>query len=174
MLRPASTLAVLLALVVSTGCHRQRDPKSAAGEDTASSSSETPEAPAGAGTTAVEVAPEIRDACGLASTHAYFAYNTATLRPNEDTALRKIADCFRDGPLAGKTAILVGHADPRGDDEYNMVLGSRRAHSVTQALVERGLARGQVQTTSRGELDARGSDESGWAKDRKVHVELAH
>jgi len=33
---------------------------------------------------------------------------------------------------------LVGHADPRGDEEYNLALGERRANAAKDFLVEKG------------------------------------
>jgi peptidoglycan-associated lipoprotein len=65
---------------------------------------------------------------------------------------------------------LVGHADPRGDDEYNMVLGGQRADHVSDALTRKGMGADKLAATSRGELDARGQDEGGWSKDRRVEV----
>ena len=67
---------------------------------------------------------------------------------------------------------LVGHADPRGDEEYNMVLGGRRADNVKSAIVQAGLHSSKIATTSRGEMDATGTDEAGWEKDRRVDVML--
>jgi peptidoglycan-associated lipoprotein len=68
---------------------------------------------------------------------------------------------------------LVGHADPRGEEEYNMVLGGKRADNVKHFLTGVGLPDAQAMTTSRGEMDATGTDESSWAKDRRVDVVLA-
>jgi peptidoglycan-associated lipoprotein len=69
---------------------------------------------------------------------------------------------------------LVGHADPRGGEEYNLVLGGSRADGVRTFLIDRGLAAGQVASTSRGEMDAKGRDESSWAEDRRVDIRLAN
>ncbi len=55
-----------------------------------------------------------------------------------------------------------------------MVLGGRRADNVKNFLVSVGLPNPQVMTTSRGEMDATGTDEAGWAKDRRVDVVLAN
>ena len=65
---------------------------------------------------------------------------------------------------------LVGHADPRGDDNYNLALGGKRADSVKHVIVSRGMPATKVLTSSRGEMDATGNDESTWAKDRRVDV----
>jgi peptidoglycan-associated lipoprotein len=68
---------------------------------------------------------------------------------------------------------LVGHADPRGEPEYNMVLGGKRADNVKGFIIEKGLPEPQVSTTSRGEDEAKGTDEATWAADRRVDVVLA-
>lgn len=68
---------------------------------------------------------------------------------------------------------LVGHADPRGEDSYNLALGERRATGVKKYLVNAGLGDNQGDVTSRGEMDATGTDETSWSKDRRVDVVLA-
>ena len=67
---------------------------------------------------------------------------------------------------------LIGHADPRGPSEYNMTLGQRRADSVDAYIGRRGVQRSRIVTTSRGAMDATGQDETGWAHDRRVEVQL--
>src|SRR5690606_9109560 len=121
----------------------------------------------------INVSETIRKACGLTDTEAHFAYNSAAIRESEKQTLKKIAECFTTGPLKGKTVLVVGHADPRGEPEYNMVLGGRRADNVGAALSGAGLAGAQISTSSRGEMDATGTDEAGWAKDRRVDLMLA-
>jgi peptidoglycan-associated lipoprotein len=68
---------------------------------------------------------------------------------------------------------LVGHADPRGEDSYNLALGERRANGVKKYLTNAGLNGDQGELTSRGEMDATGADEEGWKKDRRVDIVLA-
>jgi peptidoglycan-associated lipoprotein len=75
--------------------------------------------------------------------------------------------------LTGRALNLVGRADPRGDSEYNMVLGSQRASAVSSALESLGLASAQISASSRGEMDAKGTDEATWADDRRVDVRLS-
>ena len=126
------------------------------------------------GSSAVHVSDEILRACGLDSHQAYFDYDSARVRPGQRTILRKLARCFATGPLRGRTMALIGHADPRGDAEYNMLLGERRASAVARGLAAEQLARTQMRTSSRGEMDARGFNEQGWALDRRVDIELAN
>jgi peptidoglycan-associated lipoprotein len=120
----------------------------------------------------INISDEIRKACGITDTEAFFAYDSANVRPQDRGVLKKLADCFSTGPLKGRELRLVGHADPRGEEEYNMVLGGRRADNVKTAIAAQGLSAAKIATTSRGKLDATGTDESSWAKDRRVDVVL--
>jgi peptidoglycan-associated lipoprotein len=122
----------------------------------------------------IRIAEEIRQACGIADADAHFAFDSARLQAVDYPVLQKIVVCFTSGPLARRQLRLVGHADPRGDEEYNLVLGGSRADGVRGFLVERGLAQQQVATSSRGEMDARGIDDPSWAADRRVDVLLAN
>jgi peptidoglycan-associated lipoprotein len=125
-------------------------------------------------TAKVHVSEDIRRACGLNSSEAYFDYDSSRVRSEERELLWKLAVCFTSGPLKGRMMALVGHADPRGDGEYNLLLGERRATSVALGLEAERMSRAQMQTTSRGEMDATGSDEQSWAHDRRVDVLLAN
>ena len=120
----------------------------------------------------VQVSESILRACGLSASEAHFDYNSASLKSKDQPTLDKIAQCFISGPLAGRGIALIGHADSRGDDDYNMVLGEHRAQSVSKALAVRKVPAGQLSTTSRGEMDATGHDEQTWAQDRRVQLEL--
>ncbi len=53
-----------------------------------------------------------------------------------------------------------------------MSLGQRRADSVEQYLQRHGVVQSRTASTSRGALDATGTDEAGWAHDRRVDVAL--
>src|SRR4051812_5742557 len=103
----------------------------------------------------VNISEDIRRACGIADSEAYFPFDSSTLTDTDKPVLSKLVTCFKTGPLAGHEMRLVGHADPRGGDDYNMVLGGSRADTVKSFLVMRGLPSNRVATTSRGELDAR-------------------
>jgi peptidoglycan-associated lipoprotein len=121
----------------------------------------------------INISDEIKEACGLSETDAHFGYNSANVSEKDREVMKKLADCFTIGKLKGRTMRLAGHADPRGEPEYNMVLGGRRADNVATALEKAGLPKAQVTTTSRGEMEARGTDEASWALDRRVDIHLA-
>jgi peptidoglycan-associated lipoprotein len=120
----------------------------------------------------VHIDDRIIKACGDLPI-AHFAFDSANVLPDSASALDALARCFVSGPLRGKGMKLVGHADPRGETEYNLALGHQRAYSVLDLLAQRGIEIGRMTTSSKGEFDAVGADESGWARDRKVEVVLA-
>ena len=119
------------------------------------------------------VADDIRKACGLSQVESHFEYDSARLRSREAGVVEQLAVCLREGPLAGRRVRLIGHADARGEHEYNLALAGRRADAVSQALTERRVAAAQLSATSRGALDAQGTDEKSWQLDRRVDVLLA-
>ncbi len=118
----------------------------------------------------LNISDEIRKACGLTDAEAYFAFDSANVRPQDQKVLKKLADCFSTGALKGREMRLVGHADPRGAADYNLTLGGRRADNVKAVIVTQGLVANKIATTSRGAMDATGTDEATWAKDRRVDV----
>lgn len=120
--------------------------------------------------TSIRISDELRQLCGLPQDETYFDYDSDEVQTNDEGVLTRLADCFQDGPMAGKDLRLVGHADPRGEDSYNLALGERRAASVRRVLIELGLSGDRITTTSRGEMDATGSNEATWAKDRRVDI----
>ena len=120
----------------------------------------------------INISDEIKKACGITDTEAFFAYDSANIRPQDKAVLAKLATCFTTGPLKGREMRLVGHADNRGEDDYNMILGQKRADNVKSAIVTAGMSPAKTLTTSRGELDATGADEASWSKDRRVDIVL--
>jgi peptidoglycan-associated lipoprotein len=174
----ARSFVALLAVLLGVGCASNPPPALPA---SALDQTRGPEsaAPAGSGAagkptaTSVYVAPEIREACGITTPEAYFAFGSADVTERDHRILEKLAQCFIKGAMFGHSMALVGHADPRGDEEYNLLLGGRRADAVRQALIERGLDTRRVQASSRGEYEAKGTDEEGWRQDRRVDVLLA-
>jgi peptidoglycan-associated lipoprotein len=88
--------------------------------------------------------------------------------------LQQVADCLTKGPLKGRSVKLVGRADPRGTDEYNLGLGSRRAESVRSYLTRLGVPAARLSPSTRGDLDASGTDETSYRRDRRVDLKLVN
>jgi peptidoglycan-associated lipoprotein len=121
---------------------------------------------------AVRISDEIVRACGINEPDAYFAFDSANVRPEDSKVLQQVVTCFTSGPLKGRTLKLVGHADPRGDSDYNMTLGQSRADSVAGYMRSKGMDKAKTESTSRGAMDATGSDDPSWARDRRVDLML--
>jgi outer membrane protein OmpA-like peptidoglycan-associated protein len=69
---------------------------------------------------------------------------------------------------------VQGHADERSSDEYNLRLTRDRAHSVVEALVQRGVTRDRIRSQGYGEycpLDE-GHNEAAWEKNRRVEFKV--
>jgi peptidoglycan-associated lipoprotein len=123
----------------------------------------------------VSVSQNIRDLCKIDDSERSpkFDYDSSELSSSDRDILQQVAKCMTDGALKGKSIELVGRADPRGEQEYNMTLGSSRAVAAHKFLKGLGIADSRMGETSRGALDATGKDEEGWAKDRRVDIKVA-
>ncbi len=69
---------------------------------------------------------------------------------------------------------IEGNADERGTREYNLALGARRAESVRNYLIDRGVPAGRIDTISFGKERpiAEGSSEDAWARNRNGHTAI--
>jgi peptidoglycan-associated lipoprotein len=131
-----------------------------------------PQPPDSPTASAVRISQEITTACGIKDPDAYFAFDSAHVRPDDAHVLTQLISCFTSGPLKGRTMKLVGHADPRGSSDYNLTLGQSRADSVATYLTGKGMDKAKAESTTRGAMDATGNDEPSWARDRRVDIML--
>jgi peptidoglycan-associated lipoprotein len=123
----------------------------------------------------IAVSSDIAAMCGIkaaANPNPKFDYDKDELTSDDRTVLEQIAACLTSGALKGKAVALIGRADPRGTEEYNLGLGSRRSHNVSQFLGRLGVGEPQMAVTTRGALDATGANEEGWRQDRRVDIQL--
>ena len=120
----------------------------------------------------ITIAADVLKACALPDNVANFAFDSSHVHGQYNKVLEALSFCFMSGPLEGRQMQLIGHADPRGSRAYNQVLGGRRADNVKQLIVAEHMSESRISTISRGALDATGTDEVSWAKDRSVDVIL--
>jgi peptidoglycan-associated lipoprotein len=176
-------IRALLFTVVVVGCGGTQNPEPAtpsAKKETEAVDTEKPTEPTKESVpntptaSGVKIADEIAKACGISGPEAYFAFDSAHIRPADAKPLDKLADCFKSGPMKDHKMKLVGHADVRGDSDYNVQLGLSRANSVAGYMFDKGLDKSKAATTSRGAMDATGKegDEEAMARDRRVDVLL--
>ena len=101
-----------------------------------------------------------------------FDFESPELRADAKETLTRLAKCLSSGSLQGRKVLLTGHCDARGEYEFNMGLGAERAEGAKTFLVGLGVNVAQISTSSRGKLDANGTDEAGWQNDRRVDIEV--
>jgi len=101
--------------------------------------------------------------CGLDA--VYFSFNSPTIADEPAQQLRDVAECLKN---AGSLVYLEAHADPRGTEEYNIMLTDKRGQSVKKFLEDLGVLGENMQVISKGSLESTGSDEGSWKQDRRV------
>jgi OOP family OmpA-OmpF porin len=100
----------------------------------------------------------------------YFDFNSATIRPQSEAALRTIVDVMKKNPEW--VLVVEGHTDNIGGDARNQDLSSRRAASVKAALVERGVSADRLNTAGYGASVPRETNATlaGRARNRRVEL----
>ena len=108
--------------------------------------------------------------CGLVRAH--FRFDSAEPLPQDELALRDISACLNRPEMEGARLEIVGRADARGGDAYNVELGRKRAESVKNLLLLAGVGEDRITTTSRGKSEAVGDDKGlySYGYDRRVDV----
>lgn len=99
----------------------------------------------------------------------HFDFDKYALRADDRDALTNHAKWFKDHPKY--VALIEGHCDEMGTEEYNLALGERRADAVRKYLVDLGVAAARIKTVSYGEempLDSSRTEEA-FAKNRRAH-----
>lgn len=103
----------------------------------------------------------------------FFDFDKATIRDDAKPVLEKNARWLAENPDV--KIRIEGHCDERGTNEYNLVLGDRRAQAVKDFLVNLGIAPQRIGTISFGEENpiCRDSTEECFQKNRRAHFTRA-
>jgi len=102
-----------------------------------------------------------------------FDTNSTEVRQGLYSEINRVAGVLNQYP---QTLIRVeGHTDSVGSDAYNMDLSVRRANSVKNLLVQRGVAAGRIEVIGYGETMpvATNSTEAGRQMNRRVEIKIA-
>lgn len=78
----------------------------------------------------------------------FYDFNKATLRPESQTALNELVKLLNENPNV--TIELSSHCDYKGSSAYNKLLAQRRAESVVNYLVDKGIARDRLSPVGYG------------------------
>ena len=113
---------------------------------------------------------DFADTANLQDIH--FDFDKATIRPDAARLLDANAAWLRSN---GNMLVLVeGHCDERGTNEYNLVLGERRARATINYLIGQGIAQDRLSLVSYGEERPLCTEhnEACWAKNRRAHFRV--
>ena len=99
----------------------------------------------------------------------YFDYDKYDVRMDQQASLQGDASFLKQHPNIRIT--LEGHCDERGSTEYNLALGSNRADTVKNALVQAGVPGNRIKTISYGKEKpfCTAPNESCWQENRRGH-----
>lgn len=101
-----------------------------------------------------------------------FPTNQYSILPSFYEVLDSVAQVFKE---FDKTRIkIAGHTDSQGSDSYNQTLSEKRADSVMQYFVSKGIARGRMSAYGYGERYPIASNDTpeGRALNRRVELEI--
>lgn len=103
---------------------------------------------------------------------AFFDFDKATLKPQGRATLDKFANDIRG--IRIETLITTGHTDSIGPAAYNQRLSVRRANTVKNYLVMKGVPANLIVVEGRGETMpvATNKTRAGRAKNRRVEIEV--
>lgn len=102
----------------------------------------------------------------------YFIFDTSSFTPESEAAAQKVFDEIKSRQIA--EAIVIGHTDTMGAEQYNIGLSERRAEHVRQALIRRGIP-GKIiiiKGVGESELLVETADEVAEARNRRVEIDV--
>ena len=101
----------------------------------------------------------------------YFDFDKSRVRDEDKPSLQVQANYLIKHPQA--KILVAGNTDERGSREYNIGLGQRRALSVEQFFLERGVSKNQILTVSYGAEKpvAFAHTEEDYAKNRRADLQ---
>jgi outer membrane protein OmpA-like peptidoglycan-associated protein len=104
----------------------------------------------------------------------YFHTGESTLDAAVQDRIRQLGEIMQD--FDELTVVVEGHADPRGDEEYNQQLSAERATAVRDALIQSGLPAERITASAKGEQAAQAmeGDLDAMALERKVNLSIVH
>jgi len=95
----------------------------------------------------------------------FFDLNSSILKPGSYTEIGRVANVLNQYPQT--TITVAGHTDASGPEDYNQKLSEKRAMSVKNALVQRGVDPARMMTIGYGEAQPISSEP---AMNRRVEI----
>ena len=101
-----------------------------------------------------------------------FGYDSSALSATAQSNLDKLAKVLKDNPDTNIN--IYGHTDSRGTEAYNQSLSERRANSVRQYLISKGISSTRLFAMGVGESEpvATNNTDAGRAENRRVEFAI--
>ncbi len=167
-------LATVIAAFGLTGCKNKTATNGGAKQPGAENGVPPLGGPGSDVTSANGVRPEgVTDLAHGQFAPVYFDYDSARIRPSEESKLQAVAAYLKSNP--GKL-VVEGHCDERGTAEFNRALGERRALAAREELAKLGADGSRITTISYGSdrpADM-GHDEAAWSKNRRCEFAVVN
>ena len=80
-----------------------------------------------------------------------FEYNSSELAPEAIVQLEQLSDALSRDALGRFRFEIAGHTDASGSADYNRDLSERRAESVRNFLIDRGISPDRIDSVGHGE-----------------------
>lgn len=97
----------------------------------------------------------------------YFKTDAASISPPERVRLQRLGECL------GRASVrIVGHADPRHTEEYNLELSDRRARAVADELAAGGVPQSRISVVAAGKTKAQGASRQALQRSRRVDIQI--
>jgi peptidoglycan-associated lipoprotein len=147
-IRGAKFVAVIMAVLAIAACAKKDDQSAMGGASAAPGSQQ-------------DFVVNVGD-------RVFFDTDSSDLSDQARTTLDKQAQWLNNYNRYSFT--IEGHADERGTREYNIALGARRAETVREYLISRGIAANRMRTISYGKERpvALCNDISCWSQNRRA------
>lgn len=102
----------------------------------------------------------------------FFDFDKSTLKPEGRQILDQVASQANSINL--ETLIATGHTDSIGTEAYNQKLSERRANTVKNYLISKGIDPNRIYAEGKGELSPVASNKTreGRAQNRRVEIEI--
>ncbi len=115
-----------------------------------------------------QVKEEVKQVMRQALEGVFFETSSARIKTESYAVLDNVVTVMQDNPSF--QLLISGHTDSRGDDEMNRDLSQKRADSVRQYLINKGVDRSRMRAVGFGETQPVASNDTsaGRAKNRRV------
>jgi len=100
-----------------------------------------------------------------------FGYDSSTLQPEAKANISKLADILKKYP--DSNILITGHTDSDGSENYNQTLSEKRAQSVSDYTMYKGISPSRLSTVGLGETEPVALNDTADGKQLNRRVEIA-